>query len=208
MKVHSCELAPAQWFCPVEVPCAQTAFPLRHSLHCISNHRGRPDLRPHLWPPVEDADLSCSFDLGASTNLLRCPSVKLSELNCTTAPTAAVQEMQSGESDRKVQEILPKSGLVVSEKGQLTEVRSQSHRFRAFRRPTASGDNVLHVSWCRYPWLFLAGCQSVSRSSFAIAHPFQVFCKPKILPLKSVTLQKLEEMEKRMLDIAKQQPSG
>lgn len=31
--------------------------------------------------------------------------------------------MQSGESDRKVQEILPKSGLVVSEKGQLTEVR-------------------------------------------------------------------------------------
>lgn len=30
--------------------------------------------------------------------------------------------MQSGGSDRKVQEVLPKSGLVVSEKGQLTEV--------------------------------------------------------------------------------------
>lgn len=32
----------------------------------------------------------------------------------------------------------------------------------------------------------------------------QVLCKPKILPLKSVTLQKLEEMEARMAEVAKQ----
>ena len=44
-----------------------------------------------------------------------------------------------------VQEVLPKAGLVVSEKGNLTEV----------------------------------------------------LCKPKILPLKSITLQKLEDMEVR-----------
>jgi len=44
---------------------------------------------------------------------------------------------------QKLQEVLPKAGLVVSEKGQLTEV----------------------------------------------------LCKPKILPLKSVTLERIEKME-------------
>lgn len=44
-----------------------------------------------------------------------------------------------------IQEVLPKAGLVVSEKGNLTEI----------------------------------------------------LCKPKIMPLKSITLQKLEEMEVR-----------
>jgi Cilia BBSome complex subunit 10 len=34
----------------------------------------------------------------------------------------------------------------------------------------------------------------------------QVLCKPKILPLKSVTLEKLEEMEARMAELAKQAP--
>jgi hypothetical protein len=33
-----------------------------------------------------------------------------------------------------------------------------------------------------------------------------VLCKPKILPLKSVTLQKLEEMENKMAELAKQSP--
>jgi maleate cis-trans isomerase len=35
----------------------------------------------------------------------------------------------------------------------------------------------------------------------------QVLCKPKILPLKSVTLEKLEEMEQRMAEAAKKAPS-
>lgn len=52
-----------------------------------------------------------------------------------------------------LQEILPKTGLVVSEKGNLTEV----------------------------------------------------LCKPKLLPLKSVTLQKLEEMEAKALELAQKQ---
>ena len=34
-----------------------------------------------------------------------------------------------------------------------------------------------------------------------------VLCKPKILPLKSVTLQKIEEMEKRANEKAKDQAS-
>jgi len=50
-------------------------------------------------------------------------------------------------------EVLPRAGLVVSEKGNLTEV----------------------------------------------------LCKPKILPLKSITLQKLEEMEAKLASLAKQQ---
>lgn len=50
--------------------------------------------------------------------------------------------------------------------------------------------------------------QIASGHVFASPRTVQVFCKPKILPLKSVTLQKLEEMEKRMLDLAKQQFSG
>lgn len=48
--------------------------------------------------------------------------------------------------NRKIKEILPKAGLVYSEKGSLSEV----------------------------------------------------LCKPKILPIKSVTLQKLEEMERKL----------
>lgn len=36
----------------------------------------------------------------------------------------------------------------------------------------------------------------------------QVLCKPKILPLKSVTLEKLEEMEMRMNEAAKQHAPG
>eukprot|EP00775_Hariotina_reticulata_P003795 gene3795-4053_t len=52
-----------------------------------------------------------------------------------------------------LQEVLPKSGLVVSEKGGLTEL----------------------------------------------------LCKPKILPLKSVTLQKLEEMEAELARVNQQQ---
>lgn len=49
---------------------------------------------------------------------------------------------------RKVQEVLPKSGLVFSEKGMLTGV----------------------------------------------------LCKPKIMPLKSITLEKIEEMEKKLME--------
>lgn len=49
----------------------------------------------------------------------------------------------------KVQEVLPKSGLVVSEKSELQEI----------------------------------------------------LCKPKIIPLKSITLQKLEEMEAKINEI-------
>jgi maleate cis-trans isomerase len=36
----------------------------------------------------------------------------------------------------------------------------------------------------------------------------QVLCKPKILPLKSVTLEKLEEMEARMNEAAKRNAPG
>mmetsp|Transcript_7177 Transcript_7177/g.17227 ORF Transcript_7177/g.17227 Transcript_7177/m.17227 type:complete len:87 (-) Transcript_7177:332-592(-) len=56
----------------------------------------------------------------------------------------------------KIQEVLPKAGLVVSEKGNLTEV----------------------------------------------------LCKPKIMPLKSITLEKLEEMEKRFADTNAEQATG
>ncbi len=52
---------------------------------------------------------------------------------------------------QKLQEVLPKAGLVVSEKGQLTEV----------------------------------------------------LCKPKILPLKSVTLERIENMEVHLRSISK-----
>lgn len=52
-----------------------------------------------------------------------------------------------------VHEVLPKAGLVVSEKGNLAEI----------------------------------------------------LCKPKILPLKSITLQKLEEMEAKVAEMNKQQ---
>lgn len=52
-----------------------------------------------------------------------------------------------------ISEVLPKAGLVVSEKGSLSEI----------------------------------------------------LCKPKLMPLKSVTLQKLEEMEARATEIAQQQ---
>eukprot|EP00201_Polytomella_parva_P000488 CAMPEP_0175074054 /NCGR_PEP_ID=MMETSP0052_2-20121109/21017_1 /TAXON_ID=51329 ORGANISM="Polytomella parva, Strain SAG 63-3" /NCGR_SAMPLE_ID=MMETSP0052_2 /ASSEMBLY_ACC=CAM_ASM_000194 /LENGTH=76 /DNA_ID=CAMNT_0016342157 /DNA_START=11 /DNA_END=238 /DNA_ORIENTATION=+ len=51
----------------------------------------------------------------------------------------------------KPQEVLPKAGLVVSEKGNLTEI----------------------------------------------------LCKPKIMPLKSITLQKLEEMENRIAELSR-----
>lgn len=61
-------------------------------------------------------------------------------------------------SERKgaLQEVLPKAGLVVSEKGNLTEI----------------------------------------------------LCKPKIMPLKSITLQKLEEMEAKAAEVSKQQLGG
>lgn len=52
-----------------------------------------------------------------------------------------------------LQEVLPKAGLVVSEKGNLTEI----------------------------------------------------LCKPKIMPLKSITLQKLEEMEAKVTEAARSQ---
>ncbi|PNH11946.1 BBSome-interacting protein 1 [Tetrabaena socialis] len=52
-----------------------------------------------------------------------------------------------------VKEVLPKAGLVVSEKGNLTEI----------------------------------------------------LCKPKLMPLKSITLQKLEEMESKIAEVSKQQ---
>jgi len=52
--------------------------------------------------------------------------------------------MSSAAAGKDFSEVMPKSGLVVSEKGNLTEV----------------------------------------------------LCKPKIIPLKSITLQKLEQMEK------------
>lgn len=52
-----------------------------------------------------------------------------------------------------VKEVLPKAGLVVSEKGNLTEI----------------------------------------------------LCKPKLMPLKSITLQKLEEMEAKIAEVTKQQ---
>lgn len=52
---------------------------------------------------------------------------------------------------QKLQEVLPKAGLVVSEKGQLTEV----------------------------------------------------LCKPKILPLKSVTLERIEKMEVYLRSLSK-----
>lgn len=36
----------------------------------------------------------------------------------------------------------------------------------------------------------------------------QVLCKPKILPLKSVTLEKIEEMENRMNEAARRNAPG
>lgn len=41
-----------------------------------------------------------------------------------------------------------------------------------------------------------------------LAHGIQVLCKPKILPLKSVTLEKLEDMENRMAEAAKRNAPG
>ncbi|GFH26418.1 BBSome-interacting protein 1, partial [Haematococcus lacustris] len=58
--------------------------------------------------------------------------------------------------DLQPKEVLPKAGLVVSEKGNLTEV----------------------------------------------------LCKPKILPLKSITLQKLEDMEARVAELQQQQQAA
>jgi hypothetical protein len=40
------------------------------------------------------------------------------------------------------------------------------------------------------------------------ARGIQVLCKPKILPLKSVTLQKLEDMENRMAEASKRNAPG
>ncbi|GHP03454.1 hypothetical protein PPROV_000220900 [Pycnococcus provasolii] len=58
--------------------------------------------------------------------------------------------MEEGDQqNQSLHEILPKAGLVYSEKGNLSEV----------------------------------------------------LCKPKIMPLKSVTLERLEEMEKRMQEV-------
>ena len=105
--------------------------------------------------------------------------------------------MQSGESERKLQEILPKSGLVVSEKGQLTEVHLSLILSSSPGRPSSASSCFGHSDVNAHPQVHVSEWIS-----------FQVFCKPKILPLKSVTLQKLEEMEKLMLDIAKQQPSS
>mmetsp|Transcript_42021 Transcript_42021/g.107462 ORF Transcript_42021/g.107462 Transcript_42021/m.107462 type:complete len:83 (-) Transcript_42021:20-268(-) len=56
----------------------------------------------------------------------------------------------------EIQEVLPKAGLVVSEKGNLAEI----------------------------------------------------LCKPKIMPLKSITLEKLEEMEKRLAEANAQAATG
>lgn len=56
----------------------------------------------------------------------------------------------------KLQEVLPKAGLVVSEKGNLAEA----------------------------------------------------LCKPKLLPLKSITLEKLEQMEKELEDLNAKQVNG
>mmetsp|Transcript_24806 Transcript_24806/g.44191 ORF Transcript_24806/g.44191 Transcript_24806/m.44191 type:complete len:85 (+) Transcript_24806:247-501(+) len=61
----------------------------------------------------------------------------------------------SGNQRTEIDEVLPKAGLVVSEKGNLTEI----------------------------------------------------LCKPKIMPLKSITLEKLEEMEKRLAANNAQQAS-
>eukprot|EP00347_Sterkiella_histriomuscorum_P019296 403342193 len=55
-------------------------------------------------------------------------------------------------SDQQIKEIMPKAGLVYSEKAALSEI----------------------------------------------------LCKPKILPLKSVTLQKLEQMENNLANLQKQ----
>lgn len=61
-------------------------------------------------------------------------------------------------ADKKdtLHEVLPKAGLVVSEKGNLTET----------------------------------------------------LCKPKLLPLKSITLQKLEEMETKIVELSRQQANS
>merc|ERR1711988_941025 len=68
-----------------------------------------------------------------------------------TRPGSRVGAMSANKA--VIQEVLPKAGLVVSEKGNLSEV----------------------------------------------------LCKPKMMPLKSITLEKLEEMEKHLTELAAQQ---
>lgn len=89
----------------------------------------------------------------------------------------------------QVHEILPKSGLVVSEKGQLTEVTPGSITNRDMNVRAAPCVRRQH-----------GDSQCLSR----VRCWLQVLCKPKILPLKSVTLEKLEDMEARMVEAAKQ----
>eukprot|EP00949_MAST-11_sp_MAST-11-sp1_P001876 g1876.t1 len=62
-----------------------------------------------------------------------------------------MSENGQGAGDTGLREVLPKAGLVYSEKGNLSEV----------------------------------------------------LCKPKIMPIKSITLQKLEEMEQKAKDLGK-----
>lgn len=95
----------------------------------------------------------------------------------------------------QLQEVLPRSGLLVSEKGQLTEVS---------RRKLNS------VGGCCLPLQLQQRLRQSAAACCRMLTPqrMQVLCKPKILPLKSVTLEKLEEMETRMNEAAKQAAPG
>lgn len=73
-----------------------------------------------------------------------------------SAPEPAPEQQQQPEEADPLEEVLPKQGLLYSEKGALAEL----------------------------------------------------LCKPRIMPLKSVTLRKLEEMERKAAELASAAPAG
>lgn len=114
-------------------------------------------------------------------------------------------EKTSKQESSSMTELLPKNGLVYSEKANLSEVR----RIRPgifIRSPYLSSPNSQN------PTLFISVvllstyrelCVQSMRVHFSfgcfVGTTTQVLCKPKLMPIKSITLQKLEQLEEQLL---------
>lgn len=88
-----------------------------------------------------------------------------------------------------IPEILAKNGLVYSEKANLSEVCSYS---RLSTCPVLKHSGISSSSIrSRLGRFTIAGRLVLPR-----CRAIQVLCKPKLMPIKSITLQKLERLEK------------
>lgn len=120
-------------------------------------------------------------------------------LQALPAPTAAATAAfdapsQSGaansiiDADGRIAELLPLDGLVYSERQELSEVS----------RPGSRAAKPRSADLVRLP---NARPRQLSPSA-------QVMCKPKILPIKSVTMERLEQLEEEAAKAAREARTG